>query len=575
MEPSAEQKLVIDAPLMPLAVTACAGSGKTATAIRRLVAMRRLLGEARGRIALLSFSNVAVETFRQGYQALSQTLPNGAGRNRVDIDTLDGFITTQIMRPHAHRTMGASQTVFLVTGREPFLAGFNCPTETHPIPVSDVKVRFAGGQPFFYYTVHGNEMRLNQQDASRVVTRLGRVGAYTHDLGRYWCYRVLREQPVILRALARRYPHIMVDEAQDIGVVHQAILELLIDAGVQVSLIGDPNQAIYVFAGADGSFLRTYHERAGVAAYELTRNYRSLPAILRIANSLSGRGDDPDREDEPPPRGAYFIGYNERALPQLLDAFHVEVGRQEISPENSAVICRAAAVASKLSGTRDPEGRGVVKSFAEAAVLRDQHGNFLDAFKAVARGVIDLLDGPPPGLFAKLSSSIHDPDLHELRRRLWAFTREAETGLPSSSLPASGQWLPTLQERVGLLLEGIQHDFAMAVLKGLKRRLTRAQLPAGPLSAELDLAAEQRARIRIQTVHQVKGESIDAVLYVAKGANVGAMLAGVDTEVGRVGYVAVTRARNLFWLAVPNPALAALRPALERAGFLDAGQAVL
>lgn len=570
IEPSPEQQLVIDAPLVPLAVTACAGSGKTATAIQRLVEMRRRLAGAKGRIALLSFSNVAVETFRQGYQELSQTLPGGSGRNRVDIDTLDGFITTQIMRAHAHRTMGANQTAFLVTGGEPFLAGFNCPTRDHPIPASDIKVRLNAGQPLFYYTVHGNEMPLNQVDASRVVDRLGRVGAYTHDLGRYWCYRVLSEQPVVLRALARRYPHIIVDEAQDIGVLHQELLELLIGAGVQVSLIGDPNQAIYEFADADGLFLRSYHERDGVAPYSLTRNYRSLPSILSVANHLSGRADDPDRDDELPPLGAYFIGYGEQALPPLLDAFHAELGRQAINPDRAAVVCRAAAMASRLSGERDPEGRGAVKLFAEAAVLRDQCSDFLGAFRMVARGIVSQLDGPPPGLLNRLSGVAHDRELRELRRRLWLFTRDPAQGLPASSLPASGQWLPLLQERVAQLLREIQRDFGLATLDGLTRRLTRALLPAGPLSAELEVEVEQEPKARVRTVHQVKGESIDAVLYVANRANIEAMLNGMDTEVGRIGYVAVTRACNLLWLAVPTAALAALRPQLEQAGFLEA-----
>jgi hypothetical protein len=75
---------------------------------------------------------------------------------------------------------------------------------------------------------------------------------------------------------------------------------------------------------------------------------------------------------------------------------------------------------------------------------------------------------------------------------------------------------------------------------------TRAQLPSGPLSLELDLAAEQSRKIRIQTVHQVKGASIDAVLYAASRANIEAMLAGVDTEVGRIGYVAMTRAQPIL-----------------------------
>ncbi|HCH7658949.1 TPA: ATP-dependent helicase [Pseudomonas aeruginosa] len=573
IDPSPEQQLVIDAPLVPLAVTACAGSGKTATAVHRLVEIRRRLGGARGRIALLSFSNVAVETFRQGYQELSQSLPNAASRSRVDIDTLDGFITTHIMKAHAHRTMGADQAAFLVTGGEPFLAQFNCPTRNHPIPVSDIRVRFNAGQPHFYYSVHGNEVPLNQADASRVVGRLGRVGAYTHDLGRYWCYRVLSEQPVVLRALARRYPHILVDEAQDIGVLHQRLLELLIGAGVQVTLIGDPNQAIYEFADADGQFLRSYHQREGVALYNLTRNFRSLPSILRVANALSGRADDPERAEAVPPLGAYFIGYNEQTPQPLLDAFHAELRQQTINPAQSAIVCRAAATASELSGAREPDGRGVVKPFAAAAILRDQQSDFLGAFRMVARGVVSLLNGPPPELLNRLNGIAHDTDLRELHRRLWSFTRDASQGLPASSLPASGQWLPLLQDRVTQLLRDIQRDFGLLPLDRLTHRLTRASLPLGPLGVVLDIANEREPKAQVRTVHQVKGESIDAVLYVATRAHIEAMLAGMNTEVGRIGYVAVTRARNLLWLAVPTSALVALRPQLVRAGLLEVDQA--
>eukprot|EP01034_Spumella_vulgaris_P012202 gene12202-15540_t len=47
-----EQQGVVDAPMVPLCVIACAGSGKTKTAVHRVVQMRRNLGEARGRVAL-------------------------------------------------------------------------------------------------------------------------------------------------------------------------------------------------------------------------------------------------------------------------------------------------------------------------------------------------------------------------------------------------------------------------------------------------------------------------------------------------------------------------------------------
>lgn len=74
-------------------------------------------------------------------------------------------------------------------------------------------------------------------------------------------------------------------------------------------------------------------------------------------------------------------------------------------------------------------------------------------------------------------------------------------------------------------------------------------------------------RIRVDTVHQVKGESLDAVLYITTKEHAAALLAGVNSEVGRIGYVAVTRARNLLWVAIPANSLAELKPALLARGF--------
>jgi superfamily I DNA/RNA helicase len=101
-------------------VTACAGSGKTFTAVRRVDALRGLLESGRGYVALLSFSNVAVDVFGRSYlEDLKAT--RKAGRARVCIETFDGFITTKVLRPHASRTMESDCMPFLLTGTEAFL----------------------------------------------------------------------------------------------------------------------------------------------------------------------------------------------------------------------------------------------------------------------------------------------------------------------------------------------------------------------------------------------------------------------------------------------------------------------
>lgn len=113
-EISSKQKDIVELPLEPICVTACAGSGKTRTAVHRLAEMRRKLDDRHGIIALLSFSNVAVDTFRKDYFALADIRAGGLRSTGVEIDTVDGFITGNILRPHAHRTMGASRTAYLV-----------------------------------------------------------------------------------------------------------------------------------------------------------------------------------------------------------------------------------------------------------------------------------------------------------------------------------------------------------------------------------------------------------------------------------------------------------------------------
>lgn len=574
-QPSDEQLQVIGAPIAPMSVIACAGSGKTFTAVRRLAQMRRQLGDDRGRVALLSFSNVAVDTFRREYQSLVQDVPSRVAYGRVEIDTLDTFITGNVLRPHAYRTMGAQQAAFLVMGGEAFLGGFRFQTNTYPREITQMQVGIDNNGAHFCYADNDRTVRLDTVQATRLVRRLGQVGAYTHNLGRYWCYRTLAEQPGILRALVRRYPHILIDEAQDIGTAHQAIIEQLVGAGCQVSLIGDPNQGIYEFAGANGAFLTRYGQREGVNCLHLTKNFRSVPAILDLANRLSTRADTADRLVPDTTHGAFFVPYRNAERENLVAAFQAAVLAADLKLERSAVLCRARDMANKLGGNDGAPGQGTVKALAQAAILRDRHQDYLGAFKLVASSIVGLLANPPQGLVARITQPARYPDDRMLRRLVWAFTRNPDSGLPATTLTGDTQWHPLLLERTRTLLAQVAQDHGLASADKLGNKLAKKGLPNAPLITAADLAANDDApRIRVDTVHQAKGESLDAVLYLANREHANALLAGVDTEVGRIGYVAVTRARNLLWLGVPANALEELRPVLLARGFQEAGAAI-
>lgn len=577
--PSAEQREIITAPLHPMSVIACAGSGKTFTAVRRLAHIRQCLGDHRGRVALLSFSNIAVETFRREYQALAMGSLKIPSHQRVEIDTLDGFITTNILRPHAHRTMGCTTTPFLLSGSESFLLGkdyrfwVESPrTDNYPVPqghIHRVVIGPSGAETGFFYQNSGMLARIN--NGPKVAAALGKLGAYTHELARYWVDLTLREQPEILRVLARRYPHILIDEAQDIGILHQVIIERLSQAGSQISLIGDPNQGIYEFMGATGSFLSSYHSKPGVSAAALTRNYRSVPAVLDLANAISARTDDPDRTAPPTLHGAYFVPYTTADTKKVVAAFQATLVSAGLDPARSAVLCRARKWASELAGHEGAPGVGTTKILAQAAMARDIHSDYSTAFRLVATAIMGLIDNAPKGIVARLTQPVRYPEERALRRVIWAFTRDPVSGLPSAALPAISDWQPAMLQRVRVLMtnlstaHGLNHTSST-----LGARLSKRSLPGSPLMSPPDLGADQPLRVRISTVHQVKGESLDAVLYMATKPHVSALLGGGSTEDGRIGYVAVTRARDLLWLAVPVTALKSLRADLHAKGFKDA-----
>jgi superfamily I DNA/RNA helicase len=95
---------------------------------------------------------------------------------------------------------------------------------------------------------------------------------------------LLEAEPDLVASLRARWPQISVDEYQDIDAAQYRLLRLLAGDGRGLTVIGDPDQAIYGFRGGDVNlFLRFGRDYPGAATRQLTRNYRSSPAIVNGA----------------------------------------------------------------------------------------------------------------------------------------------------------------------------------------------------------------------------------------------------------------------------------------------------
>ncbi|SDI86925.1 Superfamily I DNA or RNA helicase [Bradyrhizobium sp. Rc2d] len=568
---SSDQRDVVELPLGPICVTACAGSGKTRTAVHRLYRMRQSLSDRCGIVALLSFSNVAVDTFRTDYFALTRSESIGERSSAVEIETVDGFLTANILRPHGYKAMGCNRTPFLVGGSEPFLKGFKVFGGVRSHEIGNLNANVRNGAFEFSCDEGYASVPIPSTNARKVIDKLGAVGAYTHSLGRYWAIRTLERDPYLLRALSRRYPHILIDEAQDIGPEHQFLLEMLIKNGSQLSLIGDPHQGIYEFSGADGHFLNAYSAREGVSPHSLTVNYRSVPIIVEVANKLSGRSDAADRVPPSSLNGAYYIPYKKAEKDKLLEAYKSMLASANVAAKDASIVCRSTNWVEEWRGGGEAQGQGIIRSFVEATIRRDKLGRFDEAFDKACKGIVGLLGQEHGDLVSVLKRGVPRATAVPLRRAIWSFVRDADSGLPSGRLLAKSEWHPLLKARLLVLLERLVTDFSLTLADSIGQKLANKALLDTPITELSDLVSSQGEPVHVSTVHQVKGESIGAVMYVADRGQVRNMLDGTRTEIGRIGYVAVTRARNLFVLAVPENCIGDFESELVACGFSKAG----
>jgi hypothetical protein len=183
-------------------------------------------------------------------------------------------------------------------------------------------------------------------------------------------------------------------------------------------------------------------------------------------------------------------------------------------------------------------------------MARDLAQDYNEAFRLTVYATFGLLKNPPRQVCAGILDPSRFPDFREVRKIIWEFTRYLEQGLPSGSLHLQLEWHPKLLVNVKALLERLEHDHQLASQDNLNMRLKKTGLPAKALVDANTERAIIDAALRVETIHGVKGESLDAVLYLADKEHVKALVNGTGTELGRIGYVALTRARNLFWLGI-------------------------
>ncbi len=120
--------------------------------------------------------------------------------------------------------------------------------------------------------------------------------------------RIFQDHPDVLKDYQRRFKYMLVDEYQDTNVAQYLWLRLLAQGHKNICVVGDDDQSIYGWRGAEvDNILRFEKDFPGAKVIRLERNYRSTPDILGAASGLIAKNESrlgktlhTDREDSDP-----------------------------------------------------------------------------------------------------------------------------------------------------------------------------------------------------------------------------------------------------------------------------------
>lgn len=274
----------------PLLVLAGAGSGKTRVLTHRVAHLVEDLDVAPWQIMAITFTNKAAAEMRERLQSLI-----GGGARGMWVSTFHSMCV-RILRTDCERVGFAkgftiyddSDSKRLV---EQIMDELNIDKKRYPIPA--LRNRISQAKNDLQVAEVFAEKTSDQvgQVAARVYTRLQerlrQLNAFDFDDLLLYTWLLLKNHPDVLAAYQNRFRYLMVDEYQDTNHAQYVLTQLLAAAHKNIMVVGDDDQSIYSWRGADLrnilDFEKDYPEARVV---KLEENYRSMGNILAAANAV-------------------------------------------------------------------------------------------------------------------------------------------------------------------------------------------------------------------------------------------------------------------------------------------------
>jgi len=287
---NSEQKKAVITVDKPVLLLAGAGSGKTRVIIHRIAHLIENCQVPAHRILTLTFTNKAATEIKSRSRELLKNRSRG-----LTLSTFHSLCLTILRSYIDHLGFGKNFVIFDTTSQQ---AAFKAVFEEVDIDEQtlDFKAAFfeilkakgEGKSPDYFLTQRANayaqKIGILFQGYNR---RLKNCNALDFEDILYFTLELFERFPDELWAVKERYDYIMVDEYQDTNRVQYQIVKYLIAQTRKLCVVGDDDQSIYGWRGADiRNILDFKKDFSDAVVIPLEQNYRSTEIILKAANEV-------------------------------------------------------------------------------------------------------------------------------------------------------------------------------------------------------------------------------------------------------------------------------------------------
>lgn len=274
----------------PLLVLAGAGSGKTRVLTHRIAHLVEDLGVAPWQIMAITFTNKAAAEMRERLGGLI-----GSNARGMWVSTFHSMCV-RILRADCER-IGFSQGFTIYDDDDSkrlmkqILEELNVDPKRYPINALRNRISKAKNDlivPEVFIDQYKDAMnQVVGRVYKRLQERLQALNAFDFDDLLMYTWLLLKHNNDVLQAYQNRFKYLLVDEYQDTNHAQYVLTQLLAEANKNIMVVGDDDQSIYSWRGADLrnilDFEKDYPEAHVV---KLEENYRSVGNILAAANAV-------------------------------------------------------------------------------------------------------------------------------------------------------------------------------------------------------------------------------------------------------------------------------------------------